>query len=266
MVIALGHEPTREEGAAFLSGWDDLASRRRRWLSLEIGEPWLDGSARSLDPALAWLADQVGTPGVTEEVPTWYGPDFAALGWTPYGAALVEALVAYLDGIYRDRLGDAAVWVLETDTQSPDLHRPVPRDRRVPPSWRQVPMALRRLRLHGGPAGPLRIMAEEVLAQVGGASGSDEEGAGAATQREPWVGVAPTGRGQWQASFPDDIDRRLGAAYPDLEDVLASVEGVTGAVMEDRDSALVTTRRGVDGADLQRRLTAAVAALAARES
>ena len=58
------------------------------------------------------------------------------------------------------------------------------------------------------------------------------------------------------------VDARLGsAAYADLEEALARVDGVSAAVMEDRDRALLSTGEGVDRADLERRLTRAVDAL-----
>ena len=63
----------------------------------------------------------------------------------------------------------------------------------------------------------------------------------------------------------EDIDERLGqAAYADLEDALAGVDGVDEAVMEDRDRAILRTRDGLDRADLEHLVTRAVERLARR--
>ena len=63
-------------------------------------------------------------------------------------------------------------------------------------------------------------------------------------------------------SFPEDIDARLGAAaYASLEERLAEVDGVTGALMEDRDRALLSTRSDVDEAQLELQLDRLVRSL-----
>lgn len=75
--------------------------------------------------------------------------------------------------------------------------------------------------------------------------------------------VTPDGRCQWQVSFPEDIVERLGQeTYANLEDTLAAAEGVREAIMEDRDRAIIRTRRDVAQPDLAARLEALMAALA----
>ncbi len=127
------------------------------------------------------------------------------------------------------------------------------------PPWRQVLGALR-LAQTGGDPGRLRSVVEHNLAQVPDGGSPSDEGTGG--QGVALVEVTALGHGRWQVSFPEDIDIRLGrAAYASLEDGLAAVEGVTAALMEDRDRALLSTRRGVDGAELAHRLDRMVRAL-----
>lgn len=263
MVIGLGSEPTRQEGEEFLADWPRMMEQRLRWFQDETaGAVDLDGSTASLEPALAWVADRVGAPHHIDLSPAWFGPAFSDAGWTPYGGAAVEGLTAYLDRIYRHALGDAATWELETDPQSPNLHRPVPKDRRIPPAWIQVRTAQAKVR-RGAAPDRLRRSAESVLSALSGLHDSPQHaGHGRPTQvEEPWVSLAPAGRRRWQVTFPDDVDQRLGNAYPDLEDLLNAVSGVTEAIMEDRDCALVTADRGVTQDDLEQRLEEAVAGL-----
>jgi hypothetical protein len=64
-------------------------------------------------------------------------------------------------------------------------------------------------------------------------------------------------------SFPEDIDDRLGAsAYASLEERLGGVDGVTDAVMEDRDRALLSTRSDVDESWLEQQLDLLLRSLA----
>ena len=78
---------------------------------------------------------------------------------------------------------------------------------------------------------------------------------------EPLVEVTRIAKNRWQASFPEDVDELLGDAYDDLEDVLGAVAGVTNAFMEDRDLAIVDTRAGVTGEDLERNLAHALSGM-----
>lgn len=262
MVIGPGDQPTRAEGEAFLATWPRVLERRLSWFQGQVsGEVTLDGSTTSLEPALAWVAARVDAAGQVDEPPSWFGPAFAEAGWTAYGAALVEGLTAYLDSIYRRLAGAAADWELDEDPESPYLHRPVPRDRRVPPAWVQVRTAQGKVR-RGAPPDRLRVTAEEVAARLRSAEPSSSPRASSG-EDTVWVSLAPAGRQQWQASLPEDVDRRLGSSYPRLEEALSAVEGVRRAVMEDRDSVLVTAEKGVDQLELERRLAAAVAGLAA---
>lgn len=183
------------------------------------------------------------------------------------GAPRVEALddlvVAVVDrigldrdaGPYAARVARPLPWVVDDDPASAYHLKPVVDVEGVTPPWRQVMGTLRQVQAGKDP-GRLRGVVEHCLAQVPPGRGAHPE------QREPDpVEVTEMAADQWQVSFPEDVHARLGDAYSELEDVLAGVDGVTEALVEDRDRALVRTRRGVDRADLERRLTQAVEAL-----
>lgn len=126
----------------------------------------------------------------------------------------------------------------------------------APPAWIQVRNAVGQVR-RGDPPDRLRPSAEAILAALEASDLKTE------AVPEPWVEVTADGRRQWQVSFPEDIVERLGQdAYVELEDRLAAVQSAQKTIMEDRDRAVVRTRRGVTAAELAARLEAVVVSLA----
>jgi hypothetical protein len=173
---------------------------------------------------------------------------------------LVDGLTAYVAELYRVRAGDRASWVLNTDARQGDYLQPVMSDSSLPPPWLQVRTCVGRLR-RDGQVDCLRQAVERSL----GVAGEHDQDRPASVSVAPLLEVTPVGRRRWQVSLPEDIDERLGPkAYACLEAEFAAVEGVTEAIMEDRDRALLRTRRGVAQADLEARLTRVVEGLAAR--
>ena len=201
--------------------------------------------------------ERVGTTAAVDPVPEWYGEVHRRYGWSPYGAALVEGLMAYVAQIYRDVAGRDADWVLNTDRRHAHFHQPVMRDGRLAPSWTQVAGSVAK-RQRGEPAGGLRRAVESVLSTWTPVPGSVD---GADLRLD----VGPSGHPDFdvEVSLPEDLADTLGQeAYASLEDRFAAVPGVAAAVFEDRDRCLLRLAPGVDAASVRPPLQAVVDALA----
>ena len=155
------------------------------------------------------------------------------------------------------RLGRPLPWVLDEDPKSAYHLKPVVDVEGIAPPWRQVIGTVRQVQSGTDPA-RLRSVVEHSLAQlpVSGTRRVPQQAVDlveVTRSRRVGAGRCPSPRTSTPASAL--------AAYADLEDALARVDGVTAAVMEDRDRALLSTGEGIDRADLERRLTRAVDAL-----
>ena len=251
--MLIGDPASPERARDFCTRWPGLLRDRLAWFVDEVGAgaPGPD----ALDGLVVTVVDRIGEQRTVDPVPEWYDASLASAGWSAYGAALAEGLMAYVGEVYAMRLGRPLPWVLDEDPKSAYHLKPVVDVEGIAPPWRQVIGTVRQVQSGTDPA-RLRSVVEHSLAQLPASGSTLPE------QEADLVEVTAVDGGRWQVSFPEDIDARLGlAAYADLEDALARVDGVTGAVMEDRDRALLSTGEGVDRADLERRLTRAVDAL-----
>jgi hypothetical protein len=245
--------PTAQEAEAFFATWTAALPGRLTWFRSRVRDSGLavGSGPESLVPLLAFVVRNIGAQDEGVDPPAWFREVHSAAGWSPVGAGLVDGLTAHVADLYRSRVGEQrASWVLETDVRSANYLQPVFSDRLLVPPWLQVRGCVVEVQRGGEPT-CLRIAVEHSLA-----SGTD------GALEEPLVEVTSIGRRRWQVSFPDDVDERLGARYADLEDVLRAVEGVTEAIMEDRDRAVVSTGHGMDRAELQHRLAQVIEALA----
>jgi hypothetical protein len=251
--VLIGDPAPPERARDFCTRWPDLLRDRLAWFVGEVGAvaPGLE----ALTPLVATVVDRIGDERAVEPVPEWYDASLAEAGWTAYGAALAEGLVAYVATLYAERLGGPLPWVLDEDPRSAYHLKPVLADAGIAPPWRQVIGALRQAQ-SGADPDRLRSVVEHSLAQLrAGGSPRPEHDVRV-------VEVTGNGRGQWQVSFPEDIEERLGStAYADLEDALAGVDGVDEVIMEDRDRAILRTRDGIDRAGLEHHVTQAVEGL-----
>lgn len=254
--MLIGDPAPPERARDLCTRWPGLLRDRLAWFVDEVGAgaPGLD----ALDDLVVTVVDRIGEDRAVETVPEWYDASLASAGWSAYGAALAEGLMGVVVEIYAARLGRPLPWVLDEDPKSAYHLKPVVDVEGIAPPWRQVIGSLRHAQ-SGKDPGRLRSVVEHSLAQLPAAGSPRPE------QHVDLVEVTGTGRGRWQVSFPEDIDERLGqAAYADLEDALAGVDGVDEAVMEDRDRAILRTRDGLDRADLEHHVTRAVERLARR--
>lgn len=248
-----GSPATPAEARDFCARWPRTLQDRLTWFASEMrsGNP----DVAALDRLVREVADQLGADRPVEPVPEWYDDSLAGVGWSAYGAALAEGLMGYVAAVYADRLGRELPWAMDEDPKSAYHLKPVVDLPGVAPPWRQVIGTLRQVQSGGDPT-RLRAVVEHSLGQIASAPTPP-------AQDEPWVEVTSIGQRRWQVSLPEDIDDRLGAAaYASLEDRFGAVDGVTEAVMEDRDRAVVSTRHGMDRAELQHRLAQVIEALA----
>ncbi len=251
--MLIGDPASPERARDFVARWPGLLRDRLAWFVAEVGAG--APGPEALDGLVVAVVDRIGEERVIEPVPEWYDASLASAGWSAYGAALAEGLTAFVAEVYAARLGRPLPWVLDEDPKSAYHLKPVVAVEGIAPPWRQVIGTVRQVQ-SGTDPGRLRSVVEHSLAQLPASGSARPE------QEVDLVEVTAVDRGRWQVSFPEDIDARLGrAAYADLEGALAGVDGVTAAVMEDRDRALLSTGEGIDRADLESRLTRAVSAL-----
>ncbi|WP_107766525.1 hypothetical protein [Nocardioides terrigena] len=249
-----GSPASPEQARDFCDRWPGMLRDRLPWFVDEVGVG--APSVEALDGLVVTVVGRIGEDRPVEPVPEWYDASLAAVGWSAYGAALAEGLMAWVAELHAARAGRPLPWVLDEDPKSAYHLKPVVDLPGIAPPWRQVMGALR-LAQSGGDPGRLRSVVEHNLAQL-------PEGATAPHRDEDaLVELTALGRGRWQVSFPEDIDSRLGAtAYASLEEKLGGVDGVTVALMEDRDRALLSTRSDVDEAQLELQLDRLVRSLA----
>ncbi len=249
MLIGTQDEPpTRAEAEAFLERWVAGLEPRLAWFEAEVaaeGGPALDHTTASLEPLAELVVERIGSPTPVDPVPIWYREVHQSYGWSPYGAALAEGLMAYVAQIYRNVAGAGADWVLNTDQQHADYHQPVMRDPRIAPSWTQV-RGSTAMRQRGRPPGGLRRAVESVLS-----TWTPSEGDPGADLR---VEVVASNHPEFdlQVSLPEDLADTLGEEqFASLEERFAEVPGVVSALFEDRELCLLQTVPGV-GADTVR--------------
>lgn len=212
----------------WVAGLPDRAAWFRRQAAERAGLQ-LDGSVASLDGAEAFVHSHLGVEVPGTAPPPWKSGAHAEMGWTDFGAALVDGLTAYVAEVLLPASG--AGWRLDTDKRSAYDLQPVPSDPVVTPPWRLATGSAARFS-HGIAGGSLRGQVEHVLATQ----------AAAAPDRGLVAEVALVDDDRWDAEVqvPDAAESVLGAAaYATLEDRIAAVPGVLEVRGEDREVFLV---------------------------
>lgn len=245
--------PRRADVEAFLARFVAALDTRLPWFEAEAanrGGPVPDGSTTSLDPLLDFVVAHIGEERPVEP-PEWFGDAHRRRGWTAYGAALAEGLMAYLAAIYRARTG--ASWVLDTHRRSAHYHQPVMSVRFLPPPWRQVQGSVVRAQDDPNRNGSLTAVAETSLADAGvSPSGSTED-----ARLDVSVDRICHPKWNFEAWIGEQAEDVLGTdRFLDLVHRFQSLPGVEDAVQEDREVFLLRTARRTDTTELQRRLQA----------
>ena len=252
MVIWSGSEPSREQAADFCVRWPDLLQERLEWFALEAG---LDGpDLGRLDEVVRFVAAHLTDERPAVVAPEGYDPSRSELGWTDYGAALAEGLIAHVCAVYSFSLDAPLDWSVREHPGHPDHLRPYVRVPDLGAPWLVVLQTLRGVR--DGTSNPiaLRISVLNALSQVGAQEEARRRRAAASARIE----ATPIGRRQWHVRIPQDIEDQLGERYAELEQIIVRLDGVKRALMENRDLVLVTTARGVEGHVLESRINQAL--------
>lgn len=264
--------PSRADAEAFLERFVASLDARLPWFEAEVasrGGPPADGSVESLDALAGFVAAHMEEDRPAE-APEWFTDAHRRRGWTAYGAALADGLIAYLARLYAARTG--ATWVLDVDRRSAFFHQPVMSVRFVGPPWRQVHAAINKAQDDPGGGGRLTAIAETSLASAQEPfAGGRGAGGGAGDGVRLEVSVDPIGSGKWnlEAMIGEEAEDVLGTErFLGLVHRFQALDGVEDAVHEDREVFLFRTGRRTDPAELERRLQAVVdevVAEAARE-
>ncbi|WP_157559637.1 hypothetical protein [Nocardioides sp. Soil777] len=202
-----GSPVSPEQARDFCAGWPGMLRDRLVWFVDEVdaGAP----SVEALDGLVVRVVGRIGEDRPVEPVPEWYDASLAAAGWSAYGSALTEGLMAWVAEIHADRAGRPLPWVLDEDPTSAYHLKPVVDLPGIAPPWRQVMGALR-LAQSGGDPGRLRSVVEHNLAQLPDGVAAPAPHVGEGVAEDALVEVTALGPDRWQVSFPEDIDSRLG--------------------------------------------------------
>ncbi len=89
-----GSPGSPERARDFCARWPAMLQDRLAWFAgeLEVGEP----SVEALDGLVVAVVARIGEDRPVDPVPEWYDASLAAVGWSAYGAALAEGLMAYV--------------------------------------------------------------------------------------------------------------------------------------------------------------------------
>ncbi len=181
-------------------------------------------------------------PGVP--APQWYDGEIRQLGWTPYGAALADGLIAVVGDVVTHRTG--TTWDIEQgDPGVVGYRQPTLKDYPVPP-WQQVLVQLHRMDRGQGPIG-LTNTVEHSLRDL--PARRDPGG-------EPVEGeVLPSSHPAWDFELHLSEEAAHGLTEEQQEVLgarLLGLPGVAEIVGEDRELILLRTERGVSADALQR--------------
>ncbi|HEX2046589.1 MAG TPA: hypothetical protein VHF27_02425 [Acidimicrobiales bacterium] len=250
LIGSLREPPSRTEAEAFLARFVASLEARRPWFEAEVtaaGGPALNGTTASLDALGDFVAAHV-TQDRPAEPPEWFGDVHRREGWTAYGAALAEGLMAYLTDIYRARTG--ASWELDTDRKSAYYHQPVLSIRALGPPWRQVEGSIANANAGGGGTHLTRA-AETCLAAVARTVDDDSP------RLEITVDRIRHPDWDMEAFLSEEAEDVLGTErFLGLVHRFQALEGIKDAVHEDREVFLLRTARGTDPRALGRKLQA----------
>jgi hypothetical protein len=201
---------SKVEAEAFRDRWVATLPERLAWLREELvaaRQTIPNGSLASLDGLLPFVVARIGLTRPVD-APEWYDERVQSWGWSEYGAALAEGLMAYVVAIYRAEAGDAADWVVDHDPRNAFFRHPVPRDPAIAPAWRQVISAISKFRAGAG-ADCLRISVQSSLqgyrdarAGVGGDGGQESVRLPVAAPSHAWLAAARRPPSSAEGSVP----------------------------------------------------------------
>lgn len=259
LIGTMDEPPSREQAEEFVGRWASGLAPRLDWLARELGArggPELASRTEQLRPLLEFVVGHIGDERHVEPVPEWVREVHRRNGWTSYGAALVEGLMAFVDQIYQRHLGGVP-WVLDDDPRSAYFRQPVPERRDIPPAWTQVIGAVSGVQRGRVGTERLRNVVENTLSRLDRLEQEEPGG------RQPAVRVAvtPAGLSEWnyQVSIDEELVEGLTPeVYADLEDRLAAIPGVRSAMFEDREVCLLDAEADLDRGALQARVLAVV--------
>jgi hypothetical protein len=240
LIGTVDEPPTREAAEAFLLRWTSGLPVRLAWFEREVAR--LGGPASTYEsdlcvPLLALVVEHIGDDGGVDLVPEWYRDVHRRHGWSPYGAGLVEGLMAFVTEVYR-RQGVRTHWVLDTDPRDAHYLQPVFEGHPVPPPWTQVIGAVSGIQRGKHGVDRLRQVVEHSLRHWRERHGE---------YVDPGPEVVPVDLAGWdyQVSLPDEVvDGLAPEVYAALEDRLGAIPGVEAALFEDREVCLLRTRPG----------------------
>lgn len=259
------HPPSREEAEAFLHRWVVGLRPRLDWFARELraqGGPDPVLTTDGLRPLLEFVVGHVGDEREVDPVPEWFGAPHRRYGWTGYGAALVEGLVAFVDRLYQEH-GSGVHWVVDEDPRSGYFRQPIPERRAVPPAWTQVIGTVGSVQRGRADLDALRKAVEYTLEHL---DRLDREGGGSPGPGVR-VEVTPLDLADWNHQVAIDeevVDELEPEVYADLEDRLAAIPGVRSAMFEDREVCLINADSDLGRAALQERVQAVLEDAAGR--
>ena len=253
LIGTMDEPPSRQEAEAFLGRWVAGLGPRLDWFAEELrarGGPDLAPSTNLLRPLLEFVVGHVGEEREVDPVPEWFGDPHRRYGWTGYGAALVEGLIAFVDHLYQRHEGGVA-WVVDNDSRSGHFRQPVPERLGLAPAWTQVIGSVGSVQsgLHG--LDRLQNVVENTLGfldQLDRAEAAGSEPPGVRVE------VTPVDLAEWnyQVSIDEEVVADLEPeVYADLEDRLAGIPGVRAAMFEDREVCLLNAEPHVKQEALQ---------------
>ena len=263
LIGTVDEPPTREAAEAFLLRWTSGLPTRLDWFAREVtrlGGPDLTYETDQCVPLLALVVEHIGDDGAVDPA-EWYRDVHRRHGWSPYGAGLVEGLMAFVAEVYRGQ-GVRTHWVLDTDPRDAHYLQPVFEGDPVPPPWTQVIGVVSGVQRGKDDVGRLRQVVEYSLRHWRRQHG---EPAAAA----PGPEVVPVDLAEWdyQVSLPDEVvDGLAPGVYATLEDRLGGIPGVEAALFEDREVCLLRTRPGMTQSALRAAVEAVVRAASGERS
>ena len=241
LIGTMDQPPSRHEAEAFLARWVAGLEPRLDWFGHELrahGGPHLALSTDLLRPLLEFVVEHVGDEREIDLVPEWFGDPHRRYGWTGYGSALVEGLIAFVDQLYQRHEGGVA-WVVDNDSRSAHFRQPVPQGEELPPAWTQVIGSVGSVQRGLHELDRLQTVVEYSLGFLDQFDRRDVAGSEPPSGR---VVVTPVDLAEWnyQVSIDEEVIAELEpAVYADLEDRLASISGVRSAMFEDREVCLL---------------------------
>jgi hypothetical protein len=243
--------PTEAEAAGHLQAFVGRLGPRLAFFRDEVraaGGPAVDARVDALDELVDHVVGLLRDPAPVDEPPDWFVGEYRELGWSEFGAALVEGLIAHVAQLMTAATG--ARWELDTDKRSAYFRQPVLSNRMAPP-WQLVLSAVRK----ADRGRPDHRLARFVQASIDTAA-PQAPGARAVAAPQLDVLVTPVRHPEFdvQASIPEWAEDSLGrVVFDTLVDRFRAVDGIQDAVHEDREVFLLRTT-GVEPGVLQERL------------